>query len=544
MLLFADGCNYRMDGSSVLRFRLYNLAASAIAMFILGRAATATAASYFVDADSGSDANSGTAPASAWKSLEKVNGVTFAPGDTVAFKCGTQYQGQLWPKGSGAAGRQITIQSYDHGEAPRVDGGGAFTETVKLLDQQYWTIGDLEITNTGAKRGAGRCGVQIKIAKLLDAHEIVLRGLYVHDVNGSLVKIAGGGGGISVVTDGDGCRYDNLLIENCHVVTTDRDGIIASGGYSRSKWNPNLNVVIRDNLLENIGGDGILVTGADGALIEHNVLRGGRMRCADAAAGIWPWSSDNTVIQFNEVSGMKGVYDGEAFDADWNCRNTIIQYNYSHDNDGGAFLACNSGGKKKDMDIGNLDAVFRYNISQNDGRNDDPNPKTKWYLKRGALWNIAGPVKRLRIYNNTFYTGSRLQIVAQCSNWGGFPDDVEISNNIFYVESGGQLKFWAGKATNVVFRKNCMFGAVPEGLPDGKFKFDPMLINPGAGANGFASLAGYGLQKRSPALECGESIEQNGGRDFVGVLVSGDAAPFLGAVGPRSSLAPLSIGSN
>ena len=50
-------------------------------------------------------------------------------------------------------------------------------------------------------------------------------------------------------------------------------------------------MVIRNNLLEDIGGDGIKIWGSNGALVEHNIIRGGRMRAQDAAAGIWPFDS-------------------------------------------------------------------------------------------------------------------------------------------------------------------------------------------------------------------------------------------------------------
>ncbi len=52
-------------------------------------------------------------------------------------------------------------------------------------------------------------------------------------------------------------------------------------------------------------------------LIEYNVMR----NCPDmlpdteAAAGIWPWSCDNTLVQFNEVSGHKAPWDAQGFDS-------------------------------------------------------------------------------------------------------------------------------------------------------------------------------------------------------------------------------------
>jgi len=99
-------------------------------------------------------------------------------------------------------------------------------------------------------------------------------------------------------------RFDGLLIEGCHLVrTTAMASALRPYSKDPDKWFPSLNVVIRKNLLEDIGGDAIKVEGSDHALVEHNIVRGARRRCNDYAAGIWPWASDNTVIQFNEVSG-------------------------------------------------------------------------------------------------------------------------------------------------------------------------------------------------------------------------------------------------
>ena len=176
-------------------------------------------------------------------------------------------------------------------------------------------------------------------------------------------------------------------------------------------------------LLTDIGGDGIVPIGCDGCLIEHNVLRGGRMRAQDYAAGIWPWSCDNTVVQFNEVSGMKGTMDGEGYDSDYNCRHTLFQYNYSHDNDGGFMLICDDGSQNPPWNIGNEGTVIRYNISVNDGLH---------------TFNITGPCQNTQIYNNVFYLGKGRDIPLVASgNWGGgdkWPADTRFANNVFYVD--------------------------------------------------------------------------------------------------------------
>ncbi len=47
----------------------------------------------YVDATGGSDANNGLSPSSAWKTIDRVNAPTFAPGDSILFKRGETFKG-------------------------------------------------------------------------------------------------------------------------------------------------------------------------------------------------------------------------------------------------------------------------------------------------------------------------------------------------------------------------------------------------------------------------------------------------------------------
>jgi hypothetical protein len=144
-------------------------------------------------------------------------------------------------------------------------------------------------------------------------------------------------GGITYHCAGDKkpSRFVDLRIEDNHIRHVDRSGIFGSSTHwVRSKWYPSLGVVIRKNVLDDIGGDGIVNVATDGAVVESNVVAHANQRSQDFNVGIWPWSADNTVVQFNEVYGTRGQHDAEGFDSDWNSRNTVIQYNYSHDNEG------------------------------------------------------------------------------------------------------------------------------------------------------------------------------------------------------------------
>ena len=103
----------------------------------------------------------------------------------------------------------------------------------------------------------------------------------------------------------------------------------------------------------------------------------------------------------------------------------MIQYNYSHDNDGGFLLICDEGSQSPNDSAGNVGTIVRYNVSQNDGH---------------RAIKLSGPVKNTRIYNNTIYIGKgRTSDLILHTDWTGWAYDTYISNNIFYVE--GKAEF-------------------------------------------------------------------------------------------------------
>ena len=92
------------------------------------------AATYYVDATGGNDANDGLTQATAWKTVAKVNGSTFAAGDSVLFKRGEVWRESLVPPSSGASGNPIILDAYGTGEAPTLTGALDLPSTAWTLD--------------------------------------------------------------------------------------------------------------------------------------------------------------------------------------------------------------------------------------------------------------------------------------------------------------------------------------------------------------------------------------------------------------------------
>lgn len=484
---------------------------SRLPLAVLACASFSPAADFHVNARNGDDSRSGLTPDQAWKSLEKINATPLKPGDRVLLKAGESWTGQLKPSGGGNKDAPVVIGRFGEGSAPRIDGEGKVSDTLLVRNTPFIEISDLEITNLGEKPAPWRTGVTVSADGCGKLEHVVLKNLHVHDVNGDLRKNQEGCGIFFEAKGGNQSHFDGLRIENCHVVKTDRNGICQRGnGRTRSR-----NVIIRGNLLEDIGGDGIKLWGTDGGLIERNVVRKARARCTEneAAAGIWPFACDDTLIQFNEVSGTVGTKDGQAYDSDYWCRRTVFQYNYSFENEGGFMLICTPGNAV------NEDTVIRYNVSVRDGINS------------ARVFHFGGGAKRTHVYNNTIIVGPKQDLpMLLFTEWdGGKAAETRFTNNLFVVEDGGRATYQFGSSSGNVFENNLFCGR-HKGLPEGvKVSPAPKFSGTWKPAPDFESVKVF-RPASARDFPRGKMIADNGSRDFFGNPLPKNGPPSIGAI--------------
>ncbi|MDR8394539.1 hypothetical protein NC796_25565 [Aliifodinibius sp. S!AR15-10] len=142
--------------------------------------------SYFIS-PSGDDNNSGLSIANPWKTIAKVNQHVFQPGEVIHFETGGTWHGQLHPQGSGEKGNPITLQSYGKGEMPVIDMGDAEGSAIRLVNQSWWEIRDLEVTSEAQPTlGIGRQGI-VAIASGPGNHieHILIEDNFIHDIWGA-----------------------------------------------------------------------------------------------------------------------------------------------------------------------------------------------------------------------------------------------------------------------------------------------------------------------------------------------------------------------
>lgn len=482
----------------------------------------------FYISTSGSDSASGLSSLSAWKSLERVNREKFEAGDAILLRSGDVFHGQLQPQGSGQPNNPIVLGRYGTGRLPIIDMGAALGPAVKLEDQSWWHIHDLEVTS-GAPPDPriGRAGIAVLAATDGKMHNITIRGCFIHDIWGTLMGrgpwdqyhsaaiYVGAAHGTAHMT----AYAEQVLVENNRIERVDRCGIIAA--------NCAKGLVIRRNWMDNLGGDAIVPMHCDGVLVERNsvtqsCLRTGNpliwipdvpkwMRLGNPhSAAIWLAGCTGGIMQFNQVydtGRTSGNGDGEGYDIDLDCHKCTLQYNYSNNNHGMLLLMQRTSGN-----------VARYNISQND--------QTHILALRPELYD--GNL----IYNNVFYIDYGTAVIEMRNDERDLKNlskvGVPLRNNIFYATGDGHFQVTYRYPTlpdpdpgkDRLFFDNCYFGPwVGTGPNDPRRKensVDPLFVAPGTGGIGLDTLKGYQLRPDSPCIGRGIAIPHNGGRDFWG----------------------------
>jgi hypothetical protein len=512
---------------------------------------------YYVS-PSGNDANNGLTTTSPWRTLAKVNSFDFEPGDQILFEGGQVFSGslQLQSNDKGTTASPVVFNSYGTGKAQISSGAQA---GVLAEDVGGFEIRNLAITGNGAYNNS-MIGVEVRIVQQsADLDHVILYGL---DVSGY------GKNGILIISAGTNKGFNHLRIERCNVFDNGISGIETYGdwpSYSHTDF-----YIGYCRVYNNLGvptetvyytGNGILVSGVDGALIEFcEAFNNGQNNGSPngGPVGIWVYDAKNAIIQYCESHHNKasGLYDGGGFDIDGGSQNCIIQYCYSHDNDGAGYGLFEYGSPNTFTNN-----KIRYNISQNDGRKNSYSGFYLWafdnthrvtnseiynntvYLGTSGLVNGTPPAvwisspyfSNVKVRNNIFYMTPGVHTVV--SSHVVSTSDIHFQNNNYYSETGAPYVYWGGNNyyTLSAWRTGSggqeMNGSTPLGTT-----VNPLLVAPGSGGTvgpatggSFSSLTGYRLQSGSPMINAGMSFADMGTRDFYGTSIPQGGAYDLGA---------------
>ena len=238
----------------------------------------------------------------------------------------------LWPKGSGSDQSPNHLGAYGEGALPIV-AGGPESAGLKLSNQQYWEIENLEII------GGSPYGIHISGSLPKMAH-FRITNVVVHDVPGApLTKDSG----LVVIAPDDNARsrIDDVVVDGVTAYkTSEWAGIIVNGaGFDSSNGDDRGDhIVIRNSMVHDVAGDGILLARVSHGVLEHNVAWYTGMQETQTIGtpnAIWQWRCRDCRVEYNEgyFTDSPGV-DGGVFDIDYGDENNLVAHNFGHDSQG------------------------------------------------------------------------------------------------------------------------------------------------------------------------------------------------------------------
>lgn len=562
------------------------------AVVLLFTSRAAWAVDYHVSLE-GNDAATGTSPRQAWRTLARASRQTLLPGDHLLLRGGDVFGGGLILTSQGNAGdtgdtvdtgsRKSGQQANENAQRAKTSGGAGTSDSVKarqddakaglitlgsygrgratiaagvgtgILIQNAggWRVTNLELRGSGRETNTSS-GLIFRNTRPGDARfgrlrvdNIETSGFGQH---GILVEGA--------ASDKSQSGYRDVRITRCTAHDNAYTGIYVTGVYdTKTIRYANADVyvghcVAYDNpgdpkFLENHSGSGIFLQDVDGGVIERCVARNNGALCpcrTGGPIGIWAAGANNVVIQYCEShhnhTGAQSL-DGGGFDLDGGVTNSILQYNYAHDNDGAGYLLYSYRGAPYAF-RGN---IARYNISQNDGRKH-----------HYAGIYVGGDVRECSVFNNTVFLrpspgAEPCALIAggtamrYCSNLlvttGGAPlaegkpgDDVILRGNAYW---SGQAPFrvtWNGKTYDSLARFQTATGLelkAPNGGEAAGLNANPLLERPGEGqtldnADRLHTLRAYRLLPGSPLINAGVNLPvyygvRSGTADFYGTPI-------------------------
>ncbi len=507
----------------------------------------------------GLDTNKGTSAAKPWADFVNVNNLSLKAGDQILLQGGATFHSTkliLGPDDKGTSALPIKVSTYGTGRAA-VDGGidsclyAYDTAGVDISNIYFWS-------DDPADQAIGRPDGVVFYNDLPNNTKLN----YIHINNCEFNWF--GKGGLSIGGANAGAGYNDIRVTNCIANNNLDSGVLIYG----AQRNCNTNVYIAHcQSYDNSGyaedasiavtGHGFTLGSCDGATIEYcEAYNNGTI--GDGGAGIWTYDSNKVVIQYNESHNNHTAmgHDGDGFDLDRNTSNSTMQYNYSHDNDGGGFMLCN-----KDNNTLHTGNVVRYNISQNDGRKNTYGGIQLWgkiihaeifnntvYMNQSPSGTHAAlrihnasietnDVQSVHIRNNIFETEGTTQLVQVTATQLDGATDLKFQGNTYFAHSGGFKIVWGASTLTTITSFRSKGQETLNGSNVG-FSGDPLLVSPGTagtiGSGSLTSITAYKLQDTSACINTGLNLLSAfgvsvGTHDFWGRAIPQGAGYEVGA---------------
>ena len=446
--------------------------------------ASAAGTIYYVS-NTGNDAAAGTSPATAWRTLNKVNSVPYTAGDRILFERGGIWREVLKPPRSGMPGNPITYGAYGSGNHPEIRGTTLVNNWIEAGPNIWaanlpgdkpakfvWDRSDTRLTgrktSVGTVAGPGdwfhstetnllyvfATANPISVEAAVESTLVVLLG------NQSFLTFDGlhftrGAGQVILMT---GCN--TIVRQNCEWSWLYFQDMAYGGGIPS-----NLSVI--NCIVHDCGGSGITFPNSIKGV---NVIRGNEVYrcCLLHDAGVGEHDSAGAIKVFGPSGGTVAIENNHVHDIDqsafsgsnsgvgiwvdtWSDGHAVVRENAVHDcSHTGIFLEFGGGW-----------LCYRNRVYRCGRRAVDA--ARGWYSGVGQYRSHY-----CKIYHNTVYDCRWGYSIEGSSNPGEGGGQNDLANNIIV---GNLLNFQTGRGQGeetTILRKNC-FGLEAKNFMNFKF---------------------------------------------------------------------------
>ena len=346
-----------------LKLTLFVANLLAIMFFILN---ISFATTYYIR-PTGNNTKNGTSPTTAWLNLTNVNSKVFVAGDIIYLEQGFTYTGNIYfdPSDGGTAANPVAITSWNPNGA--ITGRATINSGTNTAFYAH-NSGGIKITDLNF---IGSTSANDGIAFYCDLAGNAKKD-YVYIEN---VDVQGYKNGLGLGSWAGTAGYTNVTVRNSIFHDNVRTGLATYAQGRLSHLNVNVSYCKAYNNFGDLTvttkntGSGIILSGVDGGKIDHCIAYNNgqnNRNTGGGPVGIWCYEANNVIIEYNESydndAGLN--LDGGGFDIDGGSTNCIMQYNYSHNNEGPGYLFAQFQGSSVTMN----NNICRYNLSVNDAR--------------------------------------------------------------------------------------------------------------------------------------------------------------------------------
>ena len=482
---------------------------------ILAISSSCLAETYYVDNVNGKDANSGLSSSLAWKTISKVNGARFQPGDQILFAAGQTWRELLIMPSNGVSGNPITFGAYGTGAKPIISGGSYISDGWTLLsgstyskatqvwidragharifngskqltqnssstlaaDQYYFQYSGYPQSSGSLKSGTlyvniGKPPGTTDIEAVVRKVAIQTNKSYLNFIGLNLTKAAFG---ISQYT----AQADYVIVRNCTINFCTTGIYCGASTTVNAGWWLVENCMFHDNGQNNVFDQTLYIKFCSNWIIQNNIFKN------NGAFAININGSSNNIVRYNYSEGHGGGFLEFYQDTAGGSKNNQVYYNISN-NDKGFFYSGGGTGHTGNVIYNNVAYGFSFGIAVDVG--------TLSALKNNILWSSKSNIQYFIVSLGASITSS--------------------SNNVIGpFGSGATIRYRGSNYSSLAAFKN-----THPSLEVDSIGADPLFVSAGFD---------FHLTGPSPCREAGADLSLS--RDFDGNALPSSTKPDMGA---------------